>query len=42
MEVVFSPIGYKICKKWQKEQIGIDYLNYCKSMEKKKDIGRIE
>lgn len=42
MEVLFSPIGYKICKKWQKEQIGADYLNYCKSMEKKKDIGRIE
>lgn len=42
MEVVFSSIGYKICKKWQKERIGADYLNYCKSMEKKKDIGRIE
>lgn len=42
MEAIFSPIGYKICKKWQREQIGIDYIKYCKSMEKRKDIGRIE
>ena len=42
MEVVFSPIGYKICKKWQSEQVGADYLSYCRKMEKKADIGRIE
>lgn len=28
MEIVFSPIGYRICKKWQKEEIGVDYKNF--------------
>ena len=27
MEIIFSPIGYKILKKWNKENIGKDYLN---------------
>lgn len=27
-EVIFSPIGYKIVKKWEKEDVGKDYLNY--------------
>lgn len=26
MEVVFSPIGYKICQKWKKENIGKEYI----------------
>lgn len=42
MEVIFSPIGYSICKKWQAENVGAEYLDYCHSMERKADIGRIE
>lgn len=42
MEVIFSPIGYNICKKWQSENVGAEYLAYCHSMERKADIGRIE
>lgn len=41
MEVIFSPIGYKICQKWRKETVGADYLAYCKSKEVKTDIGRV-
>ena len=33
MEVIFSPIGYKVCNKWRKENVGAEYLSYCKSME---------
>lgn len=28
MEVVFSPIGYRITKKWHAESVGKDYLDY--------------
>lgn len=42
MEVVISPLGYKICKKWQTEGVGKDYLDYCKSMELKADLGRMD
>lgn len=41
MEVIFSPIGYKICQKWRKDSVGSDYLEYCKNKELKEDIGRI-
>lgn len=41
MEVVFSPIGYKICQKWRKESVGEDYLTYCKQMELKPDSTRV-
>lgn len=27
MEVIFSPIGYKISKKWEKENVGQDYIS---------------
>lgn len=27
MEIIFSPIGYRILKKWNKENIGSEYLN---------------
>ena len=27
MEVIFSPFGYMICKKWKKEHVGEEYLN---------------
>lgn len=33
MEVIFSPIGYKVCNKWRRENVGAEYLSYCKSME---------
>lgn len=33
MEVIFSPIGYKITQKWQKEQVGRPYFEY---LERKK------
>ena len=41
MEVIFSPIGYEICKKWRKEEVGATYLEYCKTKELVEDIGRI-
>lgn len=41
MEVIFSPIGYKICKKWRSENVGEEYLAYCKSKELKEDLGRV-
>ena len=28
MEIIFSPLGYKICKKWQKENIGKEYIEF--------------
>ncbi len=28
MEIVFSPIGYMVVKKWEKHNIGQEYLNY--------------
>lgn len=41
-EVFFSPIGYRICKKWQNEGVGKDYFEYCKEMEISKDPSRFE
>ena len=29
-EVIFSPIGYRILRKWEKENIGKEYLDYIK------------
>ena len=26
-EVVFSPLGYKVCKKWEKHNVGSEYIN---------------
>lgn len=26
-EIIFSPIGYKVCKKWEAENVGEKYLN---------------
>jgi uncharacterized integral membrane protein (TIGR00697 family) len=28
MEIAFSPIGYKICKRWKEENVGKDYLEF--------------
>lgn len=41
-EIFFSPIGYRICKKWQSEGVGKDYFDYCKEMELRKDPSRFE
>lgn len=30
MEIAFSPIGYRITKKWQSESVGKEYLEYVK------------
>jgi uncharacterized PurR-regulated membrane protein YhhQ (DUF165 family) len=30
MEIIFSPIGYKIVSKWRKHSVGAEYLNYIK------------
>ena len=34
MEMLFSPIGYKITKKWQNEAVGKEYLDFVKADEK--------
>lgn len=26
-EVVFSPLGYRVCKKWEKHNVGSEYIN---------------
>ena len=33
LEVVMSPVGYRIIKRWEKEDIGRDYLEYIASKE---------
>ncbi len=33
MEIVFSPIGYKITKRWQSERVGEEYLEHIKRGE---------
>jgi hypothetical protein len=34
MEIIFSPIGYHITKKWQSENIGKEYFDYIEEAEK--------
>lgn len=29
-EIVFSPLGYKVCKKWEKHNVGSDYIDNTK------------
>lgn len=41
-EIIFSPAGYRICKKWQTEGVGKEYLAYCREKEIKKDPGRVD
>ena len=33
MEIIFSPLGYKICKKWDEEKVGQEYLDYINNKE---------
>lgn len=35
MEIIFSPIGFNVCKKWEAKGIGNEYISYCL---KEKDI----
>ncbi len=35
MEIVFSPIGYRITKRWQAEAVGKEYFNYVKEGNEK-------
>lgn len=42
MEVIFSPLGYSLCKKWRADGVGKDYLEYCQKMELKEDTRRLK
>ena len=33
MEIIFSPIGYRVTKKWSEESIGKEYFDYMKEAE---------
>ena len=35
MEIAFSPIGYRITKKWQNESVGKEYLDYINGSKEK-------
>ena len=41
-EIIFSPVAYRRCHKWQKEGVGRDYFEYCKKMELSDDPARFE
>lgn len=41
-EIIFSPVAYHKCRKWQKEGVGRDYFEYCKKMELSDDPARFE
>ena len=41
-EIIFSPFGYRICKKWQTEGVGKDYIDYCREMEIRKYPSRFD
>ena len=41
-EIIFSPIAYRKCRKWQKEGVGREYFEYCKKMEISMDPSRFE
>ena len=35
MEIIFSPFGYRITKKWQTEKVGEEYFNFIERGGKK-------
>lgn len=37
-EVIFSPIGYRACKKWETENVGNEYLDYLESRAHGSDV----
>lgn len=43
MEIVFSPIGYKIVVKWKEKSIGKEYLDYVEKIKaKESDVGHAD
>ena len=42
LEVVFSPVGYKICKNWQKNNIGKDYFMYLDSLKSNEECAVLD
>ena len=34
MEIVFSPIGYRITKRWRESAVGAEYLTYVQKGER--------
>ena len=36
MEMIFSPIGYRICRKWEENSVGREYLDYTERSEIRK------
>lgn len=41
MEIIFSPIGYKICKKWKAEKVGQEYIDAYPDVENVKNLEEI-
>ena len=37
MEVIFSPFGYMICRRWKENNVGKDYFDYVESIKEQKD-----
>jgi hypothetical protein len=35
MEMAFSPIGYRITKRWQREAVGKEYLDHINGRKEK-------
>jgi hypothetical protein len=34
MEIIFSPIGYRVTSKWRAENVGKEYFDYMESIKK--------
>lgn len=41
MEIIFSPIGYKICKKWKAEGVGDDYIAAHPELQSQDDVEEV-
>lgn len=39
-EVIFSPIGYKVSKRWESEGIGREYIEYAEAYSKSKEASK--
>ena len=37
MEIIFSPFGYMVCRKWKEQNVGKDYFEYVESLKEVKD-----
>lgn len=38
VEIIFSPLGYKVCRGWQKRGVGKEYLDYINSENTESDL----